>query len=221
MFNETVIEKWVHALSLASRSPVQISASWPSWPRDELFYLGPCNSYSSSSRMSGCSSLGVSAKVGQTEISAALRVYKIMDKNPEIRRFLRVPISRWITSMTTLNFADQIIDLGIAFETLYLSGIGEKGELSFRLRVYAAWYLGEDVKTRERLLTIIKQIYDCRSRAVHDGTLAPKNIKFGEDNIPMYQFIRETRVLCLISIMKIIDEGRIPDWNNLILGGTG
>ena len=110
-----------------------------------------------------------------------------------------------------------MIDLGIAFEALYLSDVNE--ELTFRLAVRAAWYLGKDKADREKLLTKFGHIYRCRSKAVHSGKLEP-TVKFGEESVPVSDFIEKAQDLCRQSILKILEDGKFPDWNSLILGGA-
>ena len=218
------LDKCVHALSLACNRPVEISTYWPSWPKDELFNLAPYTSSSFSCIVNRCSPSLDPTKIGNTVIHEFARMYKVMDRNSELGAKLRVPISRWLASMTPAYsddvLADQLIDLGIALETLYLSDIRDKGELSFRLCVNASWYLGEDVEARKRLMTIMKNVYDYRSRAVHSGAV-PTNIKIGGKEIKMYQLIRQAQVLCRMSIVKIINDGRFPNWKNLVLGDEG
>ena len=80
--------------------------------------------------------------VGEAQIDEAKCLYNTLahlDSN--IGGKLQIPIDRWVKSKTTQLPVDKIIDLGIAFEALYLSDISEATELSFRLRLRAAWYL--------------------------------------------------------------------------------
>ena len=67
-----------------------------------------------------------------------------------------------------------MIDLGIAFEALYLSDIGETTELSFRLRLHAALHLREDKADRKALMKEFQEIYKWRSTVVHTGALPKK-----------------------------------------------
>lgn len=107
-----------------------------------------------------------------------------------------------------------MIDLGIAFESIYLSDIEDpRQELRFRLRLHAALYLGKDKDDRERLMKEVKDIYDWRSSAVHKGRL-PKKTK----NKEITDFLADAQDLCRDSILKIIEDKEFPDWNQLILG---
>lgn len=74
-----------------------------------------------------------------------------------------------------VDAADAAIDLGIALEVLYLGGTGSEGlgELTFRLRIRAARFLGTDEADKKRLFNLVGDLYRLRSKAVHEGKLAP------------------------------------------------
>ena len=162
-----------------------------------------------------------STKVEQTEIDKAKRYYKILDTpNSSIAERLQIPISRWIKSKTEDNPVDKMIDLGIALEALYLSE-GTKEQLTLQFRLRAAWHLAKDKEQRKALMKEFKAIYDWRSTVVHTGTLPKKGS--GKKKKPYTQeevreFITRAQDLCRDSIMKILEDGKFPDWNNLILG---
>ena len=210
------LENFCQALSLACNSAVQISLKWPFWPEDELLYLarfvpGP-------PQISAPPGLFAhSTQVDQSHIAEAKRLFELLDKNPDLKERIRIPINRWIKSKTREEPIDKIIDLGIALEALYLPRV--KDELTFRLGVRAAWYLGKDEEHRKVLLTKFGDIYKRRSNAVHDGQLG-KTVTFGGKSVPISKFIEEAQDLCRESILKIIDDGRFPDWDSLILGAN-
>ena len=159
---------------------------------------------------------GSSAKAGETDIEKAKCLYDILDRNSDVKERLQIPINRWIKSKTLEAPIDKIIDLGIAFEALYLSDVNE--ELTFRLGVRAAWYLGNDEKHRKELLKMFGDIYRCRSNAVHSGKL-DETVRFGGERIPISKFVAKAQDLCRDSIMRILEKEKYPDWNSLILGG--
>ena len=64
-----------------------------------------------------------------------------------------------------------------------------------------------------------KAIYDLRSKAVHNGAIPEKiKIRKGEEPMTTSEFIPKAQDLCQQSIVKILEDGEFPDWNNLILG---
>jgi len=158
-------------------------------------------------------------RISKTQIPKIKRRYEILTSlDSEIREKLQIPIDRWIKSKANKDPVDKIIDLGIALESLYLSeGTREQLTLQFRLR--ASWHLGKDKEHRKRVMDEFKAIYDLRSQAVHSGTVPDKvKIRTGEERIATSEFIPKAQDLCQQSIMKILEDGEFPDWNNLILG---
>ena len=123
--------------------------------------------------------------------------------------FLQIPIDRWIKSKTYQGYVDKMIDLGIAMESFYLRGI--RNELSFRFRLRAALHLGESAEDRKSRMKEFGQIYDFRSRAVHEGTL-PKQVTVDGQSISMGRYIESTQVLFKESLIKVIESGTLPDW---------
>ena len=160
-----------------------------------------------------------STKVEQTEIDKAKRYYKILDNpNSSISERLQIPIGRWIKSKTSTTWVDRMVDLGIAFESIYLTDRDGNSELSFQFRLRASWHLGKDKKHREELMKDFSKIYNWRSKGVHTGKLPnkTKNTPFTRQEIE--EFTKKTQDLCRNSIIKILEDGKFPDWNNLILG---
>ena len=163
-----------------------------------------------------------SIMAGQTEIDKAKRYYEILDNpNSSLSERLQIPIDRWIKSKTSTTWVDRIIDLGIALEALYLSETDYNREIRFRFSLHAAWHLEEKKEQRKALMKEFKAIYDWRSTVVHTGKLPKKGS--GKKKKPYTQeevreFITRAQDLCRDSIMKILEEGKFPDWNDLILG---
>ena len=110
-----------------------------------------------------------------------------------------------------------MIDLGIAFESLYLPS-NNVDQLTFQFRLRASWHLGEDKAHRGKLMDEFREIYSLRSKAVHNGELPQRaKIRRGE-SVPMSEFIPRAQDLCLKSIKKILEDGEFPDWKSLVLG---
>ena len=208
------------ALSLVCDSPVQIvNGGW---------FLEEDKSFSPHQGMSRVlrrfNPFGSSAEAGKAEIEKARCLYKkLVDLDSNDGEKLQIPIDRWIMSKTPQNPIDKIIDLGIAFEALYLSDIDETTELSFRLRLHAAWHLGENEEDRKALMKEFSEIYDWRSKVVHTGKLPEKKVSrrkrrpFTHKEVD--KFIENAQDRCRESILKILEDGKFPNWNSLILGG--
>ena len=168
-----------------------------------------------------------STRADENHIEQAKCLYKsLVDFNAKDRAKLLIAIDRWIKSKSSGSEADAIIDVGIALEALYLSNIREPTELSFRLRLHAAWHLRENEKDRKDLMKEFREIYEWRSSVVHNGELPKKEIgtKSKKKKIPYTEeevaaFIQNAQIRCRESIRKIVHDGGFRDWNSLILGG--
>ena len=217
-FNETDFhETFCGALSLACNSPVQISLTWEWLAEDEFFNVSHGVIGGTTGRYGP---FGSKPEDGTAHVEEAKRMYKILvNMGTDDGKRLHIAIARWIESKGPTNDVDSIIDLGIALEVLYLSDMGDNRELSFRLRLRAAWHLGRDEEDRKKMLKRFGEIYNCRSNAVHNGELG-RTVKSGGNQIPTREFIERSQDLCRESIMKIINAGGFPDWDRLILGGN-
>lgn len=204
------------ALSLVCNSPMQISMEWELVPEDTAFNVGNGPGYVRYHRLG---LFGKFAEVGKSDIEKATCLYDILNKNSDVSDKLRIPINRWIRSKISTTPADKMIDLGIALEALYTLK-SERG-ITATLSARAAWHLGKDKERRKELLTKFRQIYNCRSNAVHRGELA-ETVTFGTKPIPVLDFIKNAQKLCRESILKVLNAKEFPNrdyWDSLIVGG--
>ena len=81
--------------------------------------------------------------------------------------------------------------------------------MRFRLALFEAWHLGEDLDERRSMRKTLRDAYDMASKAVHAGEIpAGKASGFSE-----------AQKLCRRGILKLLHEGPPADWGDLILGG--
>ena len=202
------------ALSLVCNSSVQIARTWRNVPEDKLF-----RPFHSSSIGYNHGPFGHSTEVEQTEIKKAKCLYnKLVNLDSDVDKKLEIATDRWIKSKANKDNVDKMIDLGIVFETLYLPK-GNIEQLAFQFRLRASWHLGKDKADRQELIDEFKAIYTLRSKAVHNGVVPDKiRIRKGEVAIATSKFIPRAQDLCRDSILKILEDGEFPDWNDLILG---
>ena len=170
-------------------------------------------------------------KVGDSQIEAAKCLYKILvdlasNTTSKIGKELQTAINRWIQSKTNRSDVDKMIDLGVAFESIYLPK-NKTEQLAFQFRLRASWHLGKGKAERRELIDEFDAIYTLRSQAVHNGELSPTvKIRKGNQNkpgksVPTSEFIPRAQELCRSSIIKILKDGKFPDddyWKDLILG---
>ena len=212
--------KFCQALSLVCNSNVQISRHWPFLPEDKLFNLESMGV--SRMRYPSHPPFGIPSQVNKSQIDEVKRLYIILvNLNSGILKKLQISIDRWQKSKRNTDPVDKIIDLGIALEALYLSETDYNREIRFRFSLHAAWHLEKDKEQRKALMKEFKEIYDWRSTVVHTGKLPKKGS--GKKKKPytteeVSEFITRAQDLCRDSILKILEDGEFPDWNDLILG---
>ena len=167
-----------------------------------------------------------------SDIKEAKCLYKLWGKLPlDVRQRLHIPINRWIkshaersamgnqmidleippkdiASSPTTRDVDKMIDLGIALESLYLSG---RKKLSLKFRRRASWFLKKNEVHWKALEEKFEKIYDLRCDAVHEGKLT-RNVEICGKSVPILEFIEQAQVLCQQSILKIIKNRQFPDW---------
>ena len=165
-----------------------------------------------------------SGRISEAQIPKIKRLYEaLVNLDLDTREKLQIAIDRWIKAKAGDNPVDKMIDLGIAFEAIYLSDISETTELSFRLRLRAAWYLGKNAGHRNELMKDFSQIYKWRSKVVHTGKLPNKTKRTPFTQQEIKEFIKKAQDYCQDSILKILKDGKFPDndyWDSLILGVT-
>ncbi len=142
----------------------------------------------------------------KTAPNDASRLYSTWLALTEGRRTeLRVPMQRLNTAMRRRSSVDSAIDLGIALESIFLGD--EVDELSFRLRVRAARWLGATPDERGKVSALIRDLYVARSKAVHRGQV-PASIK----NRPTAELLEDGYRLTATALVALIRSGD-PDWD--------
>ena len=208
------IDQFCDALSLASNGSIERVSDWTHVDPDALFIHG--FPHTGLGRREYPFAMGArgSVKATEDEVQNAVALYEARSSlSSADAQKLEVPIKRWIKSKTDQSLEDTLIDLGIALESLYLDR-GNRSELSFRLRLRAAWFLRLDFTERESVMTNIGKIYSLRSNAVHNGS-----VEYNRKNRDSRD---KAQQICLQSITKMIHHvathGKFPDWERLVLG---
>ena len=205
---------FLHALSLSCGDPVRVAARWAAFLEPfEIFDLASLIGPTSTAWwVQGDYQTG-SSRLSKSAVEDLKKLYlNILRLDSNTKTNLQVPITRWAKSLGLGDATDQMIDLGIAFEALYLGN--SRDELSFRFALRASWYLGQNGADRQRLFPIFRNIYSNRSTAVHAGNFMERA---SDDD--KWKFIEQAQSLCRKSIVKIIKAGKLPDWDALVLGG--
>ena len=199
------------ALSLASRTRVFPSVSWQFVSEDEV---ANCWATFGGYGWMRDPEPDMRRTVTAPTLQQAKHVYEsLTSMSPDDRDRLAVPVDRLIASWDAKGQVDQIIDLAIALESLYLPDGG--GELSYRLRIRAARYLKTGLPERKELASHLGALYKARSKAVHTGKI-PDEHKIGDRRENTKYLIHVTQDFCLGSILRVLDGG-VPDWETVEL----
>jgi hypothetical protein len=122
---------------------------------------------------------------------------------------------------------DWLVDLMIAAESLFLggeSGPANRGELSYRLSLRAAFFIDSQDYSRREVFNHMRRAYDNRSAIVHGGgEPRPQDLRApNNDPISLYDFSELTAGLLRMALQKGINvasgaNGPLLDWNALII----
>ena len=137
--------------------------------------------------------------------------WKTMNESEKSK--IRVPMERLNKSIRRSSQVDSAIDLGIVLEALFLDD-DNTAELSYRLQTRAAMWLGKNLSERKRIASSLKQLYDCRSKAVHTGKLLPEYKGKSTD-----QILENGFNLAATGIKRYLLEGK-PDWDTVVFEGS-
>ena len=206
--------KFAQALTIVGKYPVQVALRWVYLSDRHIFNLGLAGGSVSSDTWVDVR--GPSTTFSETQIQEGADLYRKLAGLPDdVQRHLQIPLDRWVKSKTNQGYVDKMIDLGIALESFYLRGI--RNELSFRLRLRASLHLEDGIEQRRPLMNEFRQIYDIRSTAVHEGTV-PEQVNVKGQNVRISEFVDRSQELFKRSLLKVIENGRLPDWDSIELG---
>jgi hypothetical protein len=110
--------------------------------------------------------------------------------------------------------ADKAIELGIALEAALIPEGREREEpVSYHVRLRAAWLHEGSIDERRHVRSVIKNVYDLRSQAVHKGALQDKKKKENR------RTLHEGMLLCASLLRKLVSLETEPNWREIELGG--
>ena len=211
------LEVLCQALAVAGRCRVRSVMTWTSLLEYEIFDLSSrrgigAGGYSASEPLPHRDDPSI--HINRRQLETINTLYKgLAQPSEKYWERLRIPIDRWMKSMLESDPIDQIIDLGIALESLYVPD--SQSEVSFRFALHAAWHLGKSKAERRKLHEEFREIYAARSDVMHTGQFRSRR---GKPSFDTSQFISRAQDLCWQGITSIIDAGEVPDWKDLIIG---
>jgi|APSaa5957512535_1039671.scaffolds.fasta_scaffold10290_3 hypothetical protein len=115
-------------------------------------------------------------KMKKTEKKLVTQIYdglNLIDFSQKGNKFLEIAKKRFVTGLSRTSKTDQLIDLMISLESLYVSS---PGEITVRLSNRIATVLGKNDLDRENIWRFIKKVYNMRSGIVHGEGLRSNEI---------------------------------------------
>ena len=101
---------------------------------------------------------------------------------------------------------DRVVDTSIVLEMMFVED-GNQGEITYKLKTRAAYYLGCNASDRTRVWDQLQRLYKTRSAIVHRGE--------GDDDLE--QVARNGYKLAVRSLLKLAGESGTPNWKSVVL----
>jgi hypothetical protein len=157
---------------------------------------------------------GPGRQLDENDMEKAKTIFRVISGiDDNLKRRLAIPLNRLNQAIRRMQTVDSAIELGIALEALFFDAGKKSSELSFKLRLRGAWLLGATSERRKEIMATLNDLYECRSGAIHSGTL--EGIKTSK---PKDELLKEGYGLVAQAIESIVHRGRFPNWNELVLG---
>lgn len=210
--NEVVNYKFAEAIDLlilaCGASPRK------SWTYDYVDDEGWPADTPSGSSLSGPSSHNVKVDEAIAQRCSTLRA----GKSWIAAHHVRLAIERLAVARGRHTPAEKAIEYGTCLEVLLMHELGaeQKSEISFKMRVRAAWLVGDSAERRKDIYKQVQQLYELRSKAVHNGTLRGSRKKGELSDQDIVGVLEKADFLCVNLMEKIVIDGT-PDWNSVIL----
>ena len=152
------------------------------------------------------------------ELKEACKIHGVLDRLKKSNPGFGIAVDRWTRSRRPgLGAKEGFIELRIALEALYLDG--KQGEMAFRLSTIGAWHQGRDAKERTDIADKLKKFYGAASKVVHAAvSKQKKNDQARKKEQENLKFLNCARALCRRGILKVVEQGRLPDGGKLIMG---
>ena len=139
----------------------------------------------------------------------ALQKHALRDKDA-----LRLSTDRLGMCLRRPGLVDKSIELGIALECVILNELDSQGELSYRIAMRGAAYLGESAIERREIFSHLRTVYSLRSKAVHTGSLSLKPAT----NASAVEALRIGTELAGRILRKVLLAAKFPEWESYIFG---
>lgn len=151
------------------------------------------------------------------------RMPKAAGRGLDQRRIKRA-MARYIRSkkaIPRLDFANQALDLAIAFEALTVTDDSVKEQLKYRISVRSARFLREGLGDRQAVKAYVGALYDARSQAAHGGephewhTVLPAGTQ--DRKRRLWEVLHQNDEYFVELVRKILLSDKIPVWEDVEL----
>lgn len=119
-------------------------------------------------------------------------------------REIGIAVRRFNFSYERANREDELIDMMISLESIFLTG--ESGELGYRVAIRVAGLLGNTSKERQEIFAFISRAYKERNNIVH-GRKAPEKVKVKGRAVIFNAFVSNVRDYLRRSIREVLHLG--------------
>ena len=135
------------------------------------------------------------------------------------RAFLAIALRRFNMAFGRQQLGDQIVDLMIAAEALFLSDAeAGRGELRFRLAVRAAMFVEAPQYTRRQVFDLMRKAYNVRSGVVHGGSIKNTGLP-GKLAATFGEFVSAFEYVMRLGLQKALvhpQVGQTGYWEDLL-----
>lgn len=147
-------------------------------------------------------------KTDKKQVTQIYDGLNLIDFSHKGNKFLDIAKKRFVTALSRTSQIDQLIDLMISLESLYVSS--SRGEITVRLSNRMATVLGKKHADREDLWKFTKKAYNIRSGIIHGEGLRSTKINgktYTLDEIiqKLFQLNRQS-ILIFIKLVTYYDE---------------
>lgn len=148
----------------------------------------------------------------------ALRAIQKFKQRKHGSRSAAIIAERLVGSRRGPHLADRALELGIALEGVLTFGDDDTTEVSFRVRLRAAWLLGADGEARSIIFDWVKAIYGLRSKVAHGKSL-PDQVNIAGRAVPVGVVIDLGSRLCSAAALSLFVLDAETGWKQIVLNG--
>ena len=195
------------AISLELNHPVRWRRQWDDYEDLYAFFL-TSPGFVSGRKTSIDPRINSSANITREQLEKSKDLHDLIANENDLGK----GFFRWSNSRTSRLQEDQLVELRIAMESVFLHKATGRGAIGNRVATNGAWFLGGDIEERLDYFEALKKVYNLSSRVIH-GTVLDRD-KAGEYS----ETISKGQNLCRDAMIRIA-KGGFPKWERLVFGG--